>query len=301
MKKFIIQILGILFIILILLLVFDFTYTTIYENSLPRTKFQYLRSLKNTKVNYIFLGSSRVENGIDPFIIENKTQKKGVNLGYEAAKMGDIYTLLQLLKGYNIASDTVFIQVDYIFDIKGHSINLPYEMTPFINDNPITKNYLIDYIGNDPSMYYVPFIRYCGSDQKIGFRAVFTNLIGKKTSVVENKGYSPLLAKDNNSKHNNHFSLPASIASYNPYYEKIKKYGRANDIKIIFFCAPICKHTKNLDYVKKLKTKIPDLYDFSNAIQEDSMFVNCFHLNEKGASKFTEILVEKIINNKNKM
>jgi hypothetical protein len=301
MKKFVIQIIGAFMLLLLLLTVLDFTYTTIYKNAAPRTKFQYLRSLKNTKVNYIFLGSSRVNNGIDPFIIENSTQKKCVNLGYEAAKMGDIYTILQLLKWYNIASDTVFIQVDYIFDITGHSINLPYEMTPFIKESQITKDYLIDYVGIDPSAYYLPFVRYCGSDQKIGFRDVFANFIGKKTTVVENKGYSPLLEKDAAGKHNSHFALPTSIGSYSPYYEKIKKYGAANNLKIVFFCAPFCKHTKNLDYIKKLKTKIPDLYDFSNAIPEDSMFVNCFHLNQMGASKFTEILVKKIINNKNKI
>jgi hypothetical protein len=301
MKKFIIQISGILTIILILLLVFDFTYTTIYKNANPRTKFQYLRSLKNTKVDYIFLGSSRVENGIDPLMIEKKTGKSCVNLGYEAAKLGDIYTVLQLLKSYNIASDTVFIQIDYIFDIKGHSINLPYEMTPFIKDNQIVKDYLIDYVGEDPSTYYVPFVRYCMGGEKLGFRDVFANLIGKETTVVENKGYTPLQVQANDGKHNSHFSLPVSIASHSPFYEKIKKYGTVNNIKIVFFCAPFCEHTKNLDYVKKLKTKIPDLYDFSNAIKEDSMFVNCFHLNEIGASKFTEILVKKVVNNKNKI
>ena len=294
MRKFVIQIIGILSISLILLLVFDFTYTTIYENANPRTKFQYLRSLKNTKVNYVFLGSSRVENGIDPFIVENRTQKKCINLGYEAAKLGDIYTVLQLLKSYAIVTDTVFIQVDYIFDIKGHSINLPYEMTPFIKDNPVTKDYLLNYIGEGPSMYYIPFIRYCRSDQKIGFRDFFANLIGKKTTVTENKGYSPLSVQAIEITNSNHFSLPASITSYSPYYEKIKKYGDANNIKIVFFCAPFCRHTKNLDYVRKLKTKIPDLYDFSTVVQQDSMFVNCFHLNESGATEFTEVFAKKI-------
>lgn len=294
MRKFVIQIIGILSISLILLLVFDFTYTTIYENANPRTKFQYLRSLKNTKVNYVFLGSSRVENGIDPFIVENRTQKKCINLGYEAAKLGDIYTVLQLLKSYAIVTDTVFIQVDYIFDIKGHSINLPYEMTPFIKDNPVTKDYLLNYIGEGPSMYYIPFIRYCRSDQKIGFREFFANLIGKKTKVTENKGYSPLSVQAIEITNSNHFSLPASITSYSPYYEKIKKYGDANNIKIVFFCAPFCRHTKNLDYVRKLKTKIPDLYDFSTVVQQDSMFVNCFHLNESGATEFTEVFAKKI-------
>jgi hypothetical protein len=299
MKKFVIQIIGVLILTLMLLLVFDFTYTTIYRNANPRTKFQYLRSLKNTKVNYIFLGSSRVENGIDPIIIETHTHKKAVNLGYQASKLGDVLTILQLLKSYAIVSDTVFVQVDYSFVSTGHSINLPYEMTPFIRDNKITKDYFLEYLEKHPSFYYFPFIRYCENETKIGVREVFANFIGKRTHVLERKGFSPLAGIED--QRNSHRSLPATSIASNSYHEKIKKYGTANNLKIVFFCAPFCKHTKNLDYIKKLKTKIPDLYDFSNAIQEDSMFVNCFHLNEMGASKFTEILVEKIINNKNKI
>lgn len=297
MKKFIIQIVGILAIILILLLVFDFTYTTVYKNANPRTKFQYLRSLKNTQVNYIFLGSSRVENGIVPSIIENRTQKKSINLGYQASKMGDIYTVLQFLQFYKISTDTVFIQVDYIFNDKGNSITLPYEMIPFVHESDIAKWYFIDYLGNNKSKYFIPFIRYCDYEAKMGFREVFANIIGKKTNVLESRGFSPL--QGSNEKVNiDHRILPREIVSSNIFYEKIKKFGIQNNIKIVFFCAPFCKHTKNLDYVKKLKTKIPDLYDFSTAIQADAMFVNCFHLNEMGSSKFTEIFVESILKKK---
>ncbi|WP_035667954.1 hypothetical protein [Flavobacterium sp. 83] len=299
MKKFVIQIVGILSVILLLLLVFDFTYTTIYKNANPRTKFQYLRSLKNTKVNYVFLGSSRVENGIVPMLIEDKTKKSALNLGFQYAHLGDIYYLLQILKQYNIKSDSIFIQVDYMYNKnKGFSNNLPYEMTPFIRDNLITKEYLLNYVGKNFGDYYIPYVRYFTNETKIGCREVFTSLIGKRTSVLQNKGYSSLQGVEQGS---NHRSLPAFIASNNQYYEKIKRYAVANKIKIIFFCAPFCKHTKNLGYIKKLKTRIPDLYDFSNAIQDDSLFVNCFHLNEIGAHKFSEILVEEIINNKNKI
>lgn len=292
MRKFAIQIIGILSISLILLLVFDFTYTTIYENANPRTKFQYLRSLKNTKVNYVFLGSSRVENGIDPIIIEKYTHKKAVNLGYQASKLGDIFSVLQLLKTYGITSDTIFVQIDYSFLTTGHSINLPYEMTPFIRDNKVTKNYFLEYLGKNPSFYYFPFIRFCENETKIGLREIFANLIGKKTKILEKKGFSPLQGVED--QKNSHRSLPNSTITSNLYYEKIKKYGDANNIKIVFFCAPFCRHTKNLDYVRKLKTKIPDLYDFSTVVQQDSMFVNCFHLNESGATEFTEVFAKKI-------
>lgn len=288
---------GLLLLLLLLLVVFDFSYTIIYKNSTPRTKFQYVRSLKNTKVNYVFLGSSRVENGIDPTVIERETNKSCLNLGYEAAKLGDIYTMLKLLKTYAIATDTVFIQVDYIFDIKGHSINLPYQMTPFIQDSPVIKDYLIEYTGAESSMYYVPFIRYLGSDQKIGFREVFANLIGKQTKVIANKGFSPLGILGNKSKHESHFSLPPTIQWSNSYYEKIKEYAARHDIKIVFFCAPFCRHTKNLNYIKKLKVKIPELYDFSDAIQADPLFVDCFHLNEVGAADFTTIFTATVLKN----
>ena len=89
--------------------------------------------------------------------------------------------------------------------------------------------------------------------------------------------------------------MPETISKSNVYFDKIKNYCKKNNIKAVFYCAPFCKHTINLDYVSKLKKKIPELYDFSNAINDDKMFVQCYHLNENGAEKFTEIFVNKII------
>jgi hypothetical protein len=296
MRKFVTRIIGILVTILVVALALDFAYTTIYENSRPRTKFQYLRSLKNTKINYIFLGSSRVENVIVPSIIEDKTKKSCVNLGFQASKMGDIYSVLKLLREYNISSDSIFIQVDYIYNIGGHSNILPYEMSPFIRDNTITKDYLLNFVGENKSNYYVPFYRYCTQDAKIGFRELIANVFNKSTSVTINKGFSPLQGTENQKE--NHRSLPETIADNNIYFDKIKSYVKKNNSRVIFFCAPFCKHTAHLDYISKLKTKIPELYDFSKAIEEDKMYVNCYHLNEAGAIKFTEIFTEKVLRNK---
>ena len=217
MKKFSIRIIGVLLTILIVAVAFDFTYTAVYNNSKPRTKFQYLRSLKNSKINYIFLGSSRVENGIVPVIIESNTKKSCVNLGFQASKTGDIYSVLKLLKEYKITSDSIFIQVDYIFNIGGHSNILPYEMSPFIRDNPVTKDYLLNFVGENKSNYYVPFYRYCTHDTKIGFREVIANVINKKTNVTQNKGYNPLQGIENQKA--NHRALPNTIAKKNIYFD----------------------------------------------------------------------------------
>lgn len=292
MKKFLIHISGIVLILFVLLFGLDSLYTFIYNEAHPRTKYQYLKSLKNSKVNYVFLGSSRVDNGIIPQVIESATHKKTVNLGFQGAKIGDICTVLKLLQAYNIVYDTVFIQVDYNFNDKGCSINLPYEITPFFKDNEISKEYLIDYVGKT-SLYYFPFVRYGLNDTKIGFREVVANLIHKKTTVIRTKGYSALQGIENQKE--SHRSLPKFIVARNQYYEKIKQFSIVHKLNIVFFCAPFCKQTQNLGYIKKLKQKIPGLYDFSNAIGNDKMFVNCYHLNDNGAHYFSELLVKKIL------
>ena len=95
MKKFIRFLLGLFALVFVLLVLLDYTYTTVYQHSTPRNKFQYLFQLKPQKIDYVFLGSSRVENSIIPNEIEKKTNKKAMNLGFQAAKMQDIFTLLQ--------------------------------------------------------------------------------------------------------------------------------------------------------------------------------------------------------------
>lgn len=295
MKKFLIYLSGILLLVLALLFILDFFYTSIYNKANPRTKYQYLKSLKNSKVNYVFLGSSRVDNVIVPKLIENVTNLKTVNLGFQGSKMGDIYFVLELLHAYNIEYDTVFIQVDYNFNDNGCSINLPYQMAPFFKDNEITKNYLIDYVGKS-SFYYFPFFRYCENESKIGVRELFANLINKKTSVRTTKGYSALQDLENHKE--SHRVLPEYIVNRNQYYEKIKQFGNDHNLNIVFFCAPFCKHTRNLNYIKRLKVKIPNLHDFSNVIQDDKMFVNCYHLNNDGAFYFSELFCTKILKNR---
>lgn len=278
--------------ILIVMSVLDVAYTKIYETSYPRTKFQYLRSLKNKKVDYIFIGSSRVENGIVPSIVKQKTGKDAVNFGFQAAKLGDIYTLLKLIKEYNLHYEAVLIQVDYIYNIKaGHSNIFEYEMMPFVRDNAITKVYSDTYSEHPVANYYVPFYRYANNDLKLGFREVFANVVHKKTNIIPNRGYgakygsSAALAG----------ALPDKILDRNAILDSIQSFVKQNKMKVVFYCAPFCKNNQNKDYTAKLKTKIPGLQDFSRVIDDDSMFQNCNHLNDNGAKRFTEIFTEQVL------
>ena len=278
--------------ILIVMSVLDVAYTKIYKTSYPRTKFQYLRSLTNKKVDFIFIGSSRVENGIVPSIVKQKTGKEAVNFGFQAAKLGDICTLLQLIKEYNLHYETILIQVDYIYNIKaGHSNIFEYEMMPFVRDNAITKAYSDTYSENPVANYYVPFYRYANHDLKLGFREVFANVIHKKNNIIPNKGYG---AKYESATELTG-ALPDTILDRNAILDSIQSFIKQNKMKVVFYCAPFCKNNQNKDYTTKLEKKIPGLRDFSRVLDNNEMFVNCNHLNDIGARRFTEIFTEEVL------
>ena len=293
MKKFIKNTLLLISAVIFLMMVLDYCYTKIYEECKPRTKFQYLRSLKDKKIEYIFLGSSRVENAIIPKIIKNKTGKEAVNLGFQASKLQDIFTVLKLVNELNIENETVFIQIDYIFNLtSGRSNILEYEMIPFISENEVISSHLKKQSkGGFLLNYYVPFYRYCRNDLKLGFREVFLNLMNKKSKLIDTKGYIPL--KGYSEIHDGR--LPEKIEVSNKIFDSIIKFCSKNKIKVVFYCAPFCKHTKNLEFIKKLKHKIPDLKDFSKVIIQNDKFQNCSDLNNDGAETFTEIFVKELL------
>ena len=294
MKQFCKYIVSSIAAVLIVMMVLDLLYTKTYEKGYPRTKFQYLRSLKNKKVDYIFIGSSRVESGIVPSIVKQKTGKEAVNLGFQAAKLADIYTLLQLVKEYNIRYETILIQVDYIYNIEsGHSNIFEFEMMPFVRENAVTKEYSDSYSEYPMANYYIPFYRYCNNDLKLGFRELFANIIHKKNNVTKDYGYGAKYGNESKLEG----ALPALILDKNAELDSIQSFVKQNKMRVIFYCAPFCKNNKNQDFTSKLKEKIQGFRDFSQVINDDTMFQNCNHLNDSGARRFTEIFTEQLLMN----
>ena len=292
MKQFLIFIGKIVLVLLLIAFLLDCLYTTVYDTSSPRNKFQYFRTFKNDTIDYIFLGSSRVENSIVVTNIEKETGKSALNLGFQAAKMQDIFTLLQLINTYNIQTKKVFIQVDYIFNIEnGYSNVLPYEIMPFIRNNEVTKTYLDSRFEDAAMLYYFPFYRYSEFDSKIGFRELFLQVLGKRTAILKDKGFIGLQGELKNSE----FEFPNSIIKKNEYLEQIRQFAENNKIDVVYYCSPICFKTKNREYVAQLKGKIPELLDFSTVIEDDKMFKDCTHLNENGARFFTQFFIDNVL------
>ncbi len=290
MKNLVKHILKIAVMLIVSAYALDMFYTNVFKEATPRTKFQNLRALKNQTVDYVFLGSSRVENGISPEIIKSRTGKVAINLGFQASKMSDIYLILQLLDEYKISYKKAFIQVDYIYNFEnGFSNVLSYEVLPFLNENELISNHSLL---NDPANFWrnkhIPFYRYSITSQKIGIREVVMNVLRKQTTISKNKGFDPLFGNYSGGK----YSLPDTIAKKNKYYDLIADYSLKNKKDVTFFIAPFLISDNDFSFVRKLEKKVIGLKDFSNALPNNKYFQNNSHLNNVGAEAFTNILID---------
>ncbi len=292
MKSFTLYLFKLLIVLVASAYILDFVYTYVYSNAQARSKFQNLRALKNKSIDYVFLGSSRVENGINPKIIENSTGKTAMNLGFQASKLSDIFLIYQLLDMYQIKYEKAFIQIDYIYNLEnGFSNVLDYEILPFINENEIISQHCK--LNNKDEYWknkYIPFYRYCITSQKIGVRELTSNILNKQTNVSSNKGYVPLLGSFSGPKYN----LPSKIANSNKFFDAILNYKLVHKKETVFFTAPFRLANNDLEFIRKLSAKVPHLQSFANELQEDKYFQNSNHLNDVGATAFTNILIAKL-------
>lgn len=293
MKRFSVYIITILSAVCLLLFVMDFIYSYVYKHTAPRNKVANLLTIPLEKIDYVFLGSSRVDNTIDASLITKITGKSAINLGVQGGKLDDYYLMLQLLAHKKIKTDSVFIQVDYVYNIDGTSEILKSNLIPHISV-PVIDTYIKERDPNYWSLRYIPFFRYMKFDYKIGFREFFNSSIGKTPKFDLMNGYSPKYKKQGGLLQ---YKLPDTIAKGNSVIEKIIAFAKTKEITVVFFTAPFCKNTQNISYIDKLKTQLPTLIDYSRLfIDRDDYFYNCSHLNNAGAQRFTEIFTDAYLN-----
>jgi hypothetical protein len=280
--------------VIMALFLLDNLYTYVYHNSFPRNKTQYILSLEEgEKVDYVFLGSSRVENSIISSEIERLSGKRTLNLGTQGARLDDMNIFLRLLIEKKIKVKRLFIQVDYIYNFESSSDIVRSQALPYIRSNSVIKDYLkrVDsgYIKN----YYVPFYRYAINDYRLGFREFFASLISKKTKIDFKNGFVPLFGVMNKSDVGG-VELPKSILKSNKSVTEIDSICKVNKIDVTYFCSPFCSNLKTNDYINKLRSKLSNFEDFSSVITNDSLFENCGHLNKEGAEVFSNIIFNSL-------
>ena len=292
MRKFSLYIFSVLVATIALLYLLDYIYTYAYIHGTPRNKVSYLLSLENERIDYVFLGSSRVDNNIDAAVVESITGERALNLGIQGADIDDYSLMLQLLERQNIETELVFIQVDYVFNSQGDSQIMKSNLIPFIEDEVIAS-----FIADRDSKYWylkhIPFYRHLKYDYKLGFREFFNTIIGNEPSLSLENGYFP---KYGSSGAKMEFVLPEKLIQENQSINNINTFASQNDIEVIYFMAPLCSGTKNVEFSEKLEEKLPNFINFTTTFfEDDRYFFDCGHLNDSGAKEFSKILAETIL------
>jgi len=288
MRKFLKYILKITFSLLVLMVLLDVIYTTVIENSIPRNKIRYAMSIKNKHYDALFLGSSRVQNSIVTSKFKSNNIKV-LNMGLEGADLGDNWLMLYFLKNNNVTFDKVFVQLDYLYNSTGNQMTERSlsNLLPLIRDDKIASLLKV----NDKEFkknYYIPFYRYAMNSYSIGFREFVSSVMQKKPRISFEDGYTPLFGTSELKE----VSLPKKIISYSDSYNKIDKLCLEMNIKPIYFIAPYCSKLIDNGFVNKLDSVVDNFYDYSRVIKEDKSFKDPMHLNDKGARKFSQIILE---------
>ena len=286
MKQFLIFTVKTLVLLLLLLVVLDFLYTTVYLQSSNRGKIDYVYNSAARDYDVLILGSSRANNHfVAPMFAEKGL--KTFNYGMSGGHLFEASLLLKLMVERNYTIKNVILETDLNLSNEKRDDGVSSHFLPFLHDSKIIRTHFseeTDY----KELYYVPFYRYVSFDSKIGFRELYKTVVNEPTTYLAHLGYYPLGNKKGNMKNN----LTNLKPVHNKYYEEIKQLCKANNINLIAVMTPMCNNTKGLDYFEKVQQLYPEIHNYEKAVEGDQYFSSCGHLNDTGARLFTSIIIK---------
>ena len=293
MKKFICFLVKGLLLLLILLVLLDVLYTEVYLQASDRGKIDYVYNSKPRNYDVVIIGSSRANNHFVTQMFEDKGLK-AFNYGISGGHLFEASLLLKLMVERNYSIKNVIIETDLNLSSENRAEGIASKFLPYIHDSNIIED---QFRGEDDfwKLYYIPFYRYIAFDAQIGFREMFFNIIHKKTSHLQNLGYSALKV---GTKGNMKNDIRALKPIHNKYYEEIKQICVEHNINLIAVMTPMCSNTKGLDYFEKVNKIYPEIHNYENVVVGDEYFSSCGHMNDKGARMFTARVIKDFFSNK---
>lgn len=293
MKKFILFLAKGCALLLVTLVLLDVLYTAVYLQSDSRSKIDYLYNSKDKNYEVVFLGSSRVNNHFDPEIF-NKAGYKTFNFGITRSRLDESALMLQMMVERNYKIKHLILQVDLNINTNDHSEAIRSLFMPYLHTSKTIREYYSD-LPEYNQLLYIPFYRYMHYDARIGFREMYYSAIHKKTNVLENDGFHPLLNGPDK-------LVPADLSKYYPKrnkgYETIKAICKKNNIHLIALTTPMCMETINRDYFNHIQKVYPEILRFENAVTDDKYFSTCGHLNKDGAIEYTKVVFNALFKSK---
>ena len=287
MKQFSRLIVFILIAILLLAVVLDWGYTTIFQQSSTRGKIEYVYHSSPQQYDVVFLGSSRANNHFVAPLFEEKGIKT-FNYGMSASHLFEASLLLKLMVERKFVIKKLILETDMNLANETRDAGISAQFLPYLHDSQIIKDHFS--VEQDFwKLYYIPFYRYLAFDAKIGFREMNRSWRQVPTNYLDNLGYHPLGGKKKGNMKND---IRKMKPLDNRYYKEIKAICKANNIELIALMTPMCSNVKGMDYFDKVKSKYPEIHNYEKAVEGDQYFSSCGHLNDEGARMFTKIILK---------
>ncbi|MCF6141408.1 hypothetical protein L1S34_08930 [Flavobacterium sp. K77] len=287
MKHFLIFIIKIVLVTFLLLVILDVAYTKVYLQSTNRGKIGHVVNSKDKQYDVVVLGSSRANNHFVTPMFEAKGLK-AFNYGMSGGHLFEASLMLKLMMEQNYKIKNIILEADLNLSNEKESETVAARFMPYLHESTVIANHFEEQQGFNAN-YYLPFYRYIIADSQIGFREMYQTALQKPTNALNNLGYYPLGKKPNANMKNNITNLKPLR---NKYYEEIKHLCKVNNINLIVLMTPMCENTKGLNYFDKVKKLYPEIYNYENAVIEDRYFSSCGHLNDAGARKFTQVIIQ---------
>lgn len=280
---------------LLLAVVLDYAYTTVYLHSNNRNKVDYVFNSKSKNIDVAILGSSRANNHFVSEMFEQKGLKT-FNYGMSGGHLFEADLLLKLMIERHYKIKTLILEADLNLSNEHQAEGVAARYLPYFHVSETVRKHF----ENEPDfneLYYIPFYRYIKYETRIGVREMFFSLIQKRSKLLDNGGYYSLGNKKGNMK-NNIVNLNPLL--HNKYYEEIKNICKANKINFIAVMTPMCENTKGIDYFDKVKKAYPEIHNYEKVVIEDKYFSSCGHMNDAGARIFTARIINDFFNTPSK-
>ena len=214
-----------------------------------------------------------------------------MNLGMNASGPFEVHMAVNEFFKHTFAKQ-IFVQVDYTYytaapDSIGQLVWLPYlkEKDIFESFKPYGKVFL--------GFKNIPMYRYLQFEGSLGFRNVAVSLLGKSPDFLAEGGFKSragMLQQDT--------PYPYTLLqAKNKHIAEIITSSKRETSSIIFFTAPIYKPEEGFS---TFEANLPNYKNMSTAVTNKNYFSDHMHVNNAGASLFTEKFIETFFYNASK-
>lgn len=255
----------------------------------------------NIDADLIFVGSSRTSQHFDTPQIKNNQGINSYNLGLDGTLFDIHLERLKIYLRYNKKPQHIVIGVDLESFEKKTGIWNESSFIHMLNQEGL-YNILNDYDNNFFYRKYVPLYGFAEMN-KLYLGGIIRSINSKKSSY--NRGFIPV-DRDWENMTNQKMELMFQIDPY--YVEKLKELiqlSKSSSKKVTLVYSPAFDtktiKIKNTDYILSLYRKISEelniqFLDYSHHYlsYDNSIFYNSQHMNSKGASLFTEVLMDSL-------